>query len=92
MEKIVPDRTLSIYKGGITPLGKYKNSLVFWQIEAICKRHGATIKTPIKNLPPEAMDDIINGTEEPVRIQNMSLGNSNYFFSYEGLAKYIDML
>ena len=92
MEKIVPDRTLSIYKGGITPLGKYKNSLVFWQIEAICKRHGATIKTPIKNLPPEAMDDIINGTEEPVRIQNMSLGNSNYFFSYEGLAKYIDMM
>jgi len=92
IEKIVPDRTLSIYKGGITPLGKYKNTLVFWQIEAICKRHGATIKTPIKNLPPEAMDDIINGTEEPVRIQNMSLGNSNYFFSYEGLAKYIEMM
>ena len=92
IEKIVPDRTLSIYKGGIAPLGKYKNTLVFWQIESICKRHGATIKTPIKNLPPEAMDDIINGTEEPVRIQNMSLGNSNYFFSYEGLAKYIDMM
>lgn len=91
MDKIVPNPGLSIYNGGIVALGKYKNSLIFWQIEALCKKHGVTIKTPIKDIPAEAMDEIMNGTDERLHIQNESLGHSNYLYSYEGVAKYIMM-
>ncbi|MDR0574329.1 MAG: excinuclease ABC subunit UvrA [Tannerella sp.] len=91
MEKIVPDSSLSIYGGGIVALGKYKNSMIFWQIEALCKKHGTTMKTPIKDLPEDAIDEIMNGTDECIQISNESLGNSNYMISYEGVAKYIMM-
>ena len=91
MDKIVPDPSLSIYNGGIVALGKYKNSLIFMQIEALCKKHGATIKTPVKELPEEAMDEIMNGTDERIQILNETLGHSSYFMSYEGVAKYISM-
>lgn len=91
MEKIVPKPQLSIYTGGIAPLGKYKNSLFFWQIEAICEKHGVTIKTPIKDIPEEAIDEIMFGTEERLQIKNESLGSSNYVVAFEGVAKYIEM-
>jgi excinuclease ABC subunit A len=91
MTRIVPDPSLSIYGGGIVALGKYKNSMIFWQIDALCKKHGATIRTPIRDLSEEAMDDIMNGTEEVLQIDNESLGRSNYMLSYEGVAKYIMM-
>lgn len=91
MNKIVPDTSLSIYNGGIVALGKYKNTLIFWQIEAICEKYGVTLKTPIKEIPEEVLDEIMNGTDERLRIKNESLGNSNYFLSYEGVAKYILM-
>jgi len=91
MEKIVPDPTHSIYNGGIVALGKYKNSLIFWQIDAICEKYGVTVKTPIKDVPEEAIDEIMNGTDERLHIKNESLGNSNYFITYEGVAKYILM-
>ena len=91
MDKIVPDPSLSIYSGGIVALGKYKNSLIFWQIEALCQKHGVTIKTPIRDIPEEAIDEIMNGTDERLQIKNDSLGSSNYFLSYEGVAKYILM-
>lgn len=91
IEKIVPKPNLSIHAGGIIPLGKYKNSLFFWQIEAICEKYGVTIKTPIKDLPQEALDDIVFGTDERLQIKNESLGNSNYMVAFEGVAKYITM-
>jgi excinuclease ABC, A subunit len=91
MDKIVPNSEQSIYQGGIVALGKYKNSLIFWQIEALCEKYGVTIKTPIKDIPEEAISDIMNGTDERLQIKNASLGNSNYFMSYEGVAKYILM-
>lgn len=91
MDKIVPDDSFSIYQGGIAALGKYKNALIFWQIEAICEKYGVTIKTPIFQIPEEAMDEIMNGTDERLQIKNESLGTSNYFLSYEGVAKYISM-
>lgn len=90
-EKVMPDKSLSIYDGGILPLGKYKNSLIFWQIEAICKMYGATIKTPISELPTEAIDDIMNGTDQRLEIQNATLSTSHYPSSYDGLVKYIEM-
>ncbi len=91
MNKIVPDPSLSIYGGGIVALGKYKNSMIFWQIDALCKKHGATIKTPVRDLSEEAIDEIMNGTDERLQISNESLGHSNYMLSYEGVAKYIMM-
>ncbi|MCC8142963.1 MAG: excinuclease ABC subunit UvrA [Tannerellaceae bacterium] len=91
MDKIVPKPELSIYNGGITALGKYKNTLIFWQIEAICEKYGVTIKTPIKDISEEAMDEIMNGTNERLQIKNEMIGTSNYFISYEGVAKYIMM-
>ena len=91
MAKIVPDPSLSIYQGGIVALGKYKQSMIFWQIESLCEKHGVTIKTTICDIPEEAMDEIMNGTDERVPVKHESLGTSNYFMSYEGVAKYILM-
>lgn len=91
MQKIVPDSSKSIYAGGVAPLGKYKNTLFFWQIEAICEKYGVTIKTAIKDIPEEAIDEIMFGTDEHLQIKNESLGNSNYMVSFDGVAKYINM-
>ena len=90
-DKIIPDDSISIYDGGIIPLGKYKNSMIFWQIDAICQKYGASIKSPIKELPEEAINDILNGTTERLAIKNDTLSLSNYFQSYEGLIKYIEL-
>lgn len=90
-EKIIPDKSISIYDGGIIPLGKYKNSIIFWQIDAICQKYGYTIKTPIKDLSNEAINDILNGTNERITIKNETLSLSNYFQSYEGIIKYIEI-
>lgn len=89
--KIMPDLNLSIYEGGITPLGKYKNTLLFWQISAICEKYGVTIKSPLKDVPEEAIDDIMNGTDEHLDIKNETMSTSNYFATYDGLVKYIEM-
>lgn len=89
--KIIPNDEKSIYEGGIVPLGKYKNSLIFWQIAAICEKYDSSLITPIKNLPEEALDDILNGTDERLQIKNESLGTSNYFLSFDGLIKYIEI-
>ena len=90
-DKIIPDASLSIYQGGILPLGKYRNVLLFWQIEAICEKYGVSLKTPIKDLPEEALNDILNGTDERLNVKNLSLGNSNYFLTFDGLIKSIEM-
>ncbi|MDR0865131.1 MAG: excinuclease ABC subunit UvrA [Candidatus Symbiothrix sp.] len=91
INKIIPKPELSIYQGGIAPLGKYRDVLIFWQVEAILEKYGATLKTPLKEVPEEAIDEIMNGTEERLQIKNASLGNSNYFLSFEGVSKYITM-
>lgn len=90
-DKIIPDTSLSIHEGAILPLGKYRNLMVFWQIDAICRKYGCTLKTPIKNLPEEAMSDILNGTPERLVIENDTMATYNYFNTYEGLVKYIEM-
>lgn len=90
-DKIIPEPSLSIYNGGIVPLGKYRNSMIFWQIDAICKKYGHTIKTPIKDLCEDALSDILNGTTERLVIENETMATNNYFQSYDGLVKYIEM-
>ena len=91
VEKIIPDSSKSIAEGGIVPLGKQKNSMIFWQIAAICEKYGATLKTPLRNLPEEALSDILNGTAERLHIKSENNSISNYFLSYEGLIKYIEL-
>ena len=89
---IIPNKETSIADGGIIPIGKAKKSLIFWQIESILEKYNCNIKTPIKNLPTEAIDEIMNGTTEKLRIKNEALGtSSNYFASYDGIIKYIQI-
>ena len=91
LEKIVPDKSKSISKGGIAPLGPYKNSLIFWQIEALGDIHGFTLKTPLKEISDEGLHAVLFGTNERIQLKNTPLGNSmNYMMSYEGVIKYID--
>ncbi len=89
--KIIPDPALSIHEGGILPLGKYRNSMIFWQIAAICEKYGHTLKTPISQLCEEAVSDIMNGTTERLQLKTETMSTSKYFMSYEGLVKYIEL-
>ncbi|MCM1401356.1 MAG: excinuclease ABC subunit UvrA [Bacteroides sp.] len=88
--KIFPDEKLSIHAGGIAPLGRYRDSMIFHQIEAICLKYGCTLKTPVGQIPEEAINDIINGTDERLTLSSGAL-SARYSFAYEGLAKYLEM-
>ncbi len=89
--KLIPDESLSIADGGIVPLGKPKNSMIFWQIAAICEKYGCTMKTPINQMPEEALNDILNGTTERLNVKTETMSTSNYFAQYEGIIKYIEL-
>jgi len=90
LEKIIPDDNVSIYSGGIVPLGKFKNNLIFWQLEALAERHDFKLKSAIKNIPEDALDEILHGTAEPLRLKNTPLGvSSNYSLSFDGVISYI---
>lgn len=92
MDKIIPDRKLSIAAGGITPLGKERSTMIFWQIGAIGEKYGFTTKTPICDIPQEGLDEIMNGSDEELRIRNGVIGSeSNYYTRYDGLLHYIEM-
>ena len=93
IDKVIPDNLLSIYEGGIAPLGKYKNSMIFWQIAALLERNDATLKTPIKELPEDAIQEILYGADERIKIKSSVAGtSSDYFVTFEGVVKYIQML
>ena len=90
-KKIIPDPGLSIRKGGIEPLGPYKNSLIFWQIEAIANKYNFTLNTPIHDIPEAALNTILHGSDETFKLQNTPLGSAaNYFLSFEGILSYIN--
>ena len=91
MEKIIPDKKLSISKGGIAPLGSYKNSLIFWQIEALGEKFDFTLNTPVGEISEEGLQAVLFGSNERIQLKNTPLGNSvGYQMSYEGIIKYID--
>ncbi len=88
--KLVPDPELSIAKGGIAPLGPQKNTMIFWQIEALVEKFGFTLKTPVGEISEEAMNAILFGTGERIQLKNSPLGSSiDYMMTYEGIVKYI---
>lgn len=89
-KKVIPDDKLSIYEGAITPLGKYKNQLIFWQIDVILKDYDCTLKTPVKNIPEEALQEVLYGRLEDVRIpKELVRTSSDYFTDYQGVVKYL---
>ncbi|MDP4205564.1 MAG: excinuclease ABC subunit UvrA [Bacteroidota bacterium] len=91
VDRIIPDQKVSIYKGGIIPLGPYKNTVIFWQIESIAEQYGFTLKTPVADIPEEALNIILYGTNERIPIKNSPLGASaSYMMTYEGVVKYIE--
>ena len=91
IKKIIPDSNQSIKNGGITPLGKYKNILFFWQLEAIAAKYKFTLDTPIKDIPKKALDIILYGSDESFKLLNTPLGKfSNYFLSFDGIVNYIN--
>jgi len=90
LEKVIPDKKQSIYEGGIIPLGKYKNQLIFWQIDAILKKYECDIKTPIEKIPEEVMNELLYGTLEDVRIaKEIVHTSSDYFVAFDGIIKYL---
>ncbi len=93
IDKVIPDRKLSIYEGAITPLGKYKNSMIFWQIAALLEKYGLDLKTPLSEFPDDALDEILYGSDERIRIKSTLIHTgSDYFTTFEGLVKYIRMM
>jgi excinuclease ABC subunit A len=88
--KIIPDDKISIRDGGIVPLGKYRQSMIFWQLEAIARKYGFKLEDPICDLPEEALQTILLGSEESFKLENTPLGlSSNYFLSFDGIVTYI---
>lgn len=93
IDKVIPDKKLSVYEGAIAPLGKYKNSMIFWQIGALLEKYDATLKTSVSKLPDEVIDEILYGCDDRLKIKNTVLGtSSDYYVTYEGVVKYIQML
>ena len=92
-DKVIPDREISIHEGAIAPLGKYKNSMIFWQIAALLEKYELTLKTPLKDFPDEAIEEVLYGSDERIKIKSSLIGtSSDYFVTFEGVIKYIQML
>lgn len=90
INKIMPDMKLSIKQGGIIPLGKYKNQMIFWQIDAILEKYSCDLNTPINEIQEEAMNEILYGSLEPVRIRKELVHtSSDYFVDFDGIIKYL---
>lgn len=90
ISKVIPDRSLSIYKGAIVPLGKYKNQMIFWQIDSILHKYDCDIKTPVDSIPDDALNEILNGSIENVRIdKELVHTSSDYFVAFDGVVKYL---
>ena len=90
LTKVIPNRKLSIHEGGIVPLGKYKNQMIFWQIAAILSNYDCDLKTPIEEIPDDAFNEILYGTIESVRIdKELVHTSSDYFVDYDGVIKYL---
>lgn len=90
IERIIPDPKLSIKRGGIQPLGSYKNSLIFWQLEAIASKYDFSLSDPIEQIPQEALNVILYGSEEQFKLKHPNIGvNTSYFLSFEGVISHI---
>ena len=90
LDKVIPDKSLTIRQGGIVPLGKYKNQMIFWQVEAILAKFECDLNTPISEIPDDAMTELLYGSLEDVRIdKELVHTSSDYFVSFDGIIKYL---
>lgn len=92
-EKVVPNDKLSIKEGGLAPLGKYRNALIFWEIQTVLADYDCDLKTPIADIPEEAMDEIFNGRADRLRIPAATAHTTDdYYVEFNGLVKYIQQM
>ena len=91
VDKVVPDRSLSVYDGALVPLGKYRRSSIFQQLEAVLQRYDATLKTPVEELPDEAIDEILYGSPVPLKFGDSTDMYYDSITTYDGLVKYIQL-
>ena len=90
ISRMMPDPLLSIRKGGIEPLGKYRNIWIFWMIEALGEKYGFTVDTPVGEIPEDVQNKIFFGSDEVLKLSNTPLGvTSNYFMTFEGVVNYV---
>ena len=89
VDKVVPDRSLSVRDGALAPLGKYRRSSIFQEIEAVLQRYDATLDTPVAELPDEALDEILYGSPVPLKLNSTSEMFFDSIATYDGLVKYI---
>ncbi|MDE5571503.1 MAG: excinuclease ABC subunit UvrA, partial [Prevotella sp.] len=90
LDKVIPNRKHSIYQGAIVPLGKYKNQMIFWQIDAILHKYECDLKTKIEDIPDDAFNEILYGSLESVRIdKELVHTSSDYFVDFDGVVKYL---
>ena len=93
VDKVIPNRELSIHDGAIVPLGKYKSTMIFWQIDALLERHEMDIRQPVKDFPDDLIEEILYGSDERIRIKAALIHtSSDYYVPYEGIVKYIQMM
>ena len=90
LNKVIPDRTKSVYQGAIVPLGRYKNQMIFWQIDAILQKYDCQLKTPVKDIPVDALNEVLYGSLENIKISGELVHTtSDYFVSFDGVIKYL---
>lgn len=90
IKKVIPNDKDCIYNGGIVPLGKFKNQMIFWQIDALLQKNNCTLKTPIKDIPGKTLDEILYGTVENIKIsKELVHTSSDYFVEFDGVIKYL---
>ena len=90
LDKVIPNKKATIREGGIVPLGKYKNQMIFWQVDAILKKFECDLNTPIGDIPDDAMNELLYGSLEDVRIdKELVHTSSDYFVSFDGIIKYL---
>lgn len=92
-DKVMPDRSLSVRQGGIVPLGKARQQMIFWQIQVLLEQYGCSLDTPLSDIPSEALDEVLNGSNERLKIPASLTKTSNDFYAeYEGIVKYISQM
>ena len=93
VDKVIPDRSLSVREGGIAPLGKMRQTMIFWQIQAVLEKYDCTLDTPLSKVPDEAVDEILNGSTERLRVPaSVTQTTNDYFTNFDGLVKYIQQM
>ena len=90
IKKVIPDTSASIHDGAIVPLGKYKNQMIFWQIDALLKKNDCTLKTPIREIPEDVLTEILYGSLETIKIEKETIHtSSDLFTTFDGVIKYL---